>query len=135
MSLFTDMLWMGLAGLLAGVSIMFIIYFAYSKFSDLKTKRNVPDRSEMLVPEKKQINFEEVKEDERRNTERIRQFEKLRRLEQGNRITPRTDEFYERSFQQSKPSSVQHQDAIRPEQYRSSTTNNSCKPRVVKFDY
>ena len=67
-----------LGGVIGMVTIMILDFFMKKKYMSKK-----PDVSLMSKPEKKQLNEQEVKEDDQRRDAEFREYEKLRRIATG----------------------------------------------------
>ena len=96
------------SGMLAGGALAILFFLIYNKFKDKKIIKQIPaeELAEQALNNKPQISEKEVAEDDRRRIEKIRQFEKLRRVNGKVQSTP---SFYTGKFENEGRSNLQNE--------------------------
>ena len=91
-------------GFLSGACLTFFIWFVYNKYMDKKIRRLAEKSNiiEQMDNTKPIIDERGQEEDERRRIEKIRQFEKLRRLGIGEQTVTKSNSFYTGQFEDGK---------------------------------
>ena len=131
------LLWVGgiVGGLILGALLVFAIYGITTIISGRRLKKKLPnviDRKmsdEMLNPGKAtELSIKEVQEDERRKIDKYREFEKLRRLDEGKSAAQSNRGIYARTFSDEQRTGVQ----IKASDIDSKPDNKAR--RTIKFD-
>jgi hypothetical protein len=124
-------------GFLAGASGSFFLWYVYGRYSEWKLKKSVikSDVINQLDNTKPVIDERGHEEDERKRIEKIRQFEKLRRLGIGEQTITKPVSFYTRKFEDGKGGGFSSSVINNAKQdSRSTGSPKSEDRRTIKFD-